>query len=70
MVPGFTERECRAADLRRQDLLVQAARERSLTTPSRTPVRRTSLETGRGLAGRFAVWIRAMTPVPNAPSGR
>ena len=33
MVPGFTERECQAAELRRRDLLAQAAWDRSLPAP-------------------------------------
>ncbi len=69
MVPGFTERECRAAELRRRDLLVQAARARSLTTQTSTPVRRVRRATSGGLATTFAAWVRWLRLTSAAPSG-
>ncbi len=69
MVPGFTERECRAAELRRRDLLVQAALARSLTAHTSTPVRRVRRATSGDLATAFAAWIRWLRLAPAAPSG-
>ncbi|MDP9356159.1 MAG: hypothetical protein M3R02_12930 [Chloroflexota bacterium] len=70
MVPGFTERECLAAEVRRRELLERAARERSLPAQPRQPVRRASAATGGSLATTFMIWVRSLKLALSVPSGR
>ncbi|MDP9471608.1 MAG: hypothetical protein M3Q71_13235 [Chloroflexota bacterium] len=69
MVPGFTERECLAAEARRRELLDRAARERSLHAQPRTRARRASAATGGSRATTFMIWVRSLKLAPTAPSG-
>lgn len=69
MVPGFTERECLAAELRRRELLERAAREQSVL-PHGLKRTRTLVDVRGFAAAMFTHLVRWTGPVPSAPSGR
>jgi hypothetical protein len=67
MAPGFTLRECLAADMRRQELLTAAARERRLAParPDRSPPRASGIRR-RAWALRHAFVRLLATPLRHA----
>ena len=69
MGPGFTEREIRIAELRRQEFLGQAARNRSLPAALATQRQRLRTATGGGRTAMFRIWIQSLMLTPRPSSG-
>lgn len=69
MGPGFTERDIRVAELRRQEFLVQAARNRSLTAAFAPQRWRSRTAPGGGRTTTFRIWVRSLMLTPSPSSG-